>query len=128
MSAQQIDTIINARWVIPVEPEGAVWEHHSVAIDNGRIVAVAPRADIDERYRAAATVTLDDHALIPGLVNAHTHSPMTLFRGLADDLPLMTWLNDHIWPAEGTWVSPEFVQDGSRHAIAEMLRSGTTCF
>ena len=125
---QQVETIINARWVIPVEPDGAVWEHHGVAIDNGRIVAVAPAGEIAGRFEASATVNLNEHALIPGLVNAHTHSPMTLFRGLADDLPLMTWLHDHIWPAEGTWVSPEFVRDGSRHAVAEMLRSGTTCF
>jgi 5-methylthioadenosine/S-adenosylhomocysteine deaminase len=66
--------------------------------------------------------------LIPGLINAHTHSPMTLLRGLADDLPLMTWLHEHIWPAEGRWVDTEFVADGTRLALLEMLRGGVTCF
>ena len=69
-----------------------------------------------------------DHVLIPGLINAHTHSPMTLLRGLADDLPLMTWLNQHIWPAEQRWVNPEFVRAGTRLAALGMLKSGTTCF
>ncbi|MFN3595242.1 MAG: TRZ/ATZ family hydrolase, partial [Thiobacillaceae bacterium] len=71
---------------------------------------------------------LSDHALIPGLVNLHTHAAMTLLRGYADDLPLMTWLNDYIWPAERQWVSAEFVLDGTRLACLEMLKGGITCF
>jgi len=124
---QQVDTLIHARWIIPVEPEG-VLEHHCLAIHAGRIVDLLPGDQAGQRYQAAQTVHLNDHALIPGLVNAHTHAAMSLLRGLADDLPLMEWLNKHIWPAESAWVSAEFVQDGTQLAIAEMLRSGTTCF
>jgi len=123
----QADLLIHADWVIPVESPG-VLEQYSIAIADGRITAIAPRVDAQSQIDARETVTLSGHALIPGLINAHTHSPMTLFRGLADDMPLMSWLNDHIWPAEARWVHEEFVADGSRLAIAEMIRSGTTCF
>ena len=124
----QVETLIHARWVIPVEPADTVLENHSIAIDNGRIVAIVPSAEAIEQIRGARTVNLPRHALIPGLINAHTHAAMTLFRGLADDMPLMTWLNEHIWPAEAKWVHEEFVAEGTRLAVAEMLRSGTTCF
>lgn len=124
---QQIDLIIHARWVIPVEPAG-VLEHHCVAVHQGRILALLPGADASMCYRAAEILHLPEHALIPGLINAHTHAAMSLLRGLADDLPLMEWLNRHIWPAESAWVSPEFVHDGAELAIAEMLRGGVTCF
>ncbi|HSD95873.1 MAG TPA: TRZ/ATZ family hydrolase, partial [Sulfuricaulis sp.] len=99
-----------------------------IAILGGKIFEVLPTADAAKHYRATETVDLPHHAVIPGLVNAHTHSAMSLFRGLADDLPLMDWLNNHIWPAEAKWVSPDFVRDGTELAIAEMLKSGTTCF
>ena len=125
---QTIDTLINARWVIPVEPDGKTLDHHSIAVHGGKIVEVLPTKDAAKKYRATETVDLKQHAVIPGLVNAHTHSAMSLFRGLADDLPLMDWLNHHIWPAEAKWVSPDFVRDGTDLAIAEMLKSGTTCF
>ena len=123
-----VTTLINARWVIPVEPDGVVLEHHSVAIQDGKIVEILPAAEAAKKFRAKETVDLPHHALIPGFINAHTHSAMSLFRGLADDLPLMDWLNNHIWPAEGKWVGEEFVRDGTELAIAEMLKSGTTCF
>lgn len=125
---ESIDTLISARWVIPVEPDDTVLNHHSVAIRDGKIVAVLPTAEATQKYQARDTVVLPDHALVPGLVNAHTHAAMSLFRGLADDLSLMDWLENHIWPAEAKWVSDEFVRDGTRLAIAEMLKSGTTCF
>lgn len=125
---QTIDTLINARWVIPVEPDGQTLGHHSIAVHGGKIVEVLPTNDATKKYRATETVDLKQHAVIPGLVNAHTHAAMSLFRGLADDLPLMDWLNHHIWPAEAKWVSPDFVRDGTELAIAEMLKSGTTCF
>ncbi len=124
----QIDLLIHARWVIPVEPENTVYEHHSLAINNGRITDLLPTEAARQKYTAHDTITLEHHALIPGFINAHGHAAMSLFRGLADDLPLMDWLNKHIWPAEGRWVSPEFVADGTRHSIAEMIRGGTTCF
>jgi 5-methylthioadenosine/S-adenosylhomocysteine deaminase len=125
---EKIDTLINARWVIPVEPDDTVLDHHSIAIRDGKILALLATAEAANKYETNDTIDLPDHALIPGLINAHTHASMSLFRGLADDLPLMEWLNGHIWPAEGKWVSEEFVRDGTRLAVAEMLKSGTTCF
>src|SRR5882672_5138359 len=125
---QSIDLLISARWVIPVEPAGVVLDDHSVAVAAGRIVAVLPSGEAAQRFEAREHLRLDRHALIPGLVNLHTHASMTLMRGLADDLPLMSWLKDHIWPAEARHVSPEFVYDGTLLACAEMLRGGVTCF
>jgi 5-methylthioadenosine/S-adenosylhomocysteine deaminase len=125
---QTIDTLISARWVIPVEPDGKTLDHHSIAVLGGNIFEVLPTVDAVKHYRATETVDLPYHAVIPGLINAHTHAAMSLFRGLADDLPLMDWLNNHIWPAEAKWVSPDFVRDGTELAVAEMLKSGTTCF
>lgn len=130
-STEQImhaDTLLHARWIIPVEPQGEVLEAHALAISEGRIAALLPSSEAREQIEADEVITLARHALIPGLINAHTHTPMTLFRGLADDLPLMEWLQQHIWPAEQRWVSSEFVADGSRLALVEMIRSGTTCF
>ncbi len=122
------DSLIHASWIIPVEPAGQVLAEHAIAIHEGRIAAILPSAQAREQISASTVVELPGHALIPGLINAHTHTPMSLFRGMADDLPLMDWLNQHIWPAEKRWISPEFVADGSRLAMAEMIRSGTTCF
>ncbi|MDP1708005.1 MAG: TRZ/ATZ family hydrolase [Gammaproteobacteria bacterium] len=123
-----IDLLLHARWIIPVEPAGAVYSDHCLAVHEGRILDLLPANEAQLRYSAATTLRLDEHALIPGLINAHTHAAMSLLRGLADDLPLMEWLNQHIWPAESAWVSPQFIQDGTQLAIAEMLRGGTTCF
>ncbi len=125
---RNVETLLHARWVIPVEPRGTVLDHHSVAIDEGRIVALLPRAEARRGFQARNEATLERHALIPGLVNAHTHAAMNLLRGIADDLPLMQWLQGHIWPAEQQWVGEQFVHDGTQLAIAEMLRGGTTCF
>jgi 5-methylthioadenosine/S-adenosylhomocysteine deaminase len=125
---EDVDSLISARWVVPVEPAGAVLHDHAVAVRGGRIVAVLPTAQAERRYAAPERVRLDEHALIPGLVNLHTHAAMTLMRGLADDLPLMEWLKDHVWPAEAKHVSHEFVHDGTLLACAEMLRGGVTCF
>lgn len=125
---QAVATLLNARWIVPVEPEQRVLEHHTIAIQDGRILAILPQAEAATRYQADTCLDLDKHVLIPGLINVHTHASMTLLRGLADDLPLMTWLQDHIWPVEARWVSRSFVRDGARLAMAEMLRGGTTCF
>ena len=122
------ETLIHARWVIPVEPDGMVLEYHSIAIDEGRLSAILPSSEARRSYQAQLTLELDRHALIPGLVNTHTHAAMALLRGIADDLQLMDWLQQHIWPAEQKWVSEQFVHDGTQLAVAEMLRSGTTCF
>ncbi len=123
-----IDTLIEARWIIPVEPHGVTLEQHALAIDGGRIVDLLPQQEARRRYRARETVRLSQHILIPGLVNLHTHAAMTLLRGYADDLGLMDWLNQHIWPAEAKYVGPAFVRDGTLLACAEMLRGGITCF
>jgi 5-methylthioadenosine/S-adenosylhomocysteine deaminase len=123
---ESVDTLILAAHVIPVVPR-AVLADHAVAISQGRIVAVLPAAQALKRYEAREVVRLERHALIPGLVNLHCHAAMTLMRGMADDLPLMSWLHDHIWPAEAKHVSDEFAHDGSLLAMAEMLRGGVTC-
>lgn len=124
----EIDTLIYADWIVPIEPENIVLEKHAIAINEGKILDLLPADQASEKYHAESTHQLDHHLLIPGLINAHTHAAMNLFRGLSDDLPLMTWLNDHIWPAEQEIMSDRFVRDGTRHAIAEMIRGGTTCF
>ena len=125
---QLIDAIIKARWVIPVKPEHTVLEHHAIAVHHGRIIDILPSNTIHSRFRADVTVALDYHVLLPGLVNTHTHAGMNLLRGLADDLPLMDWLHNHIWPVEKRWVSEKFTHDSTQLAIAEMLRGGVTCF
>ena len=120
--------IISARWIIPVEPRGVVLEHHSIVMTNGRIAAILPTGDARDHYPDALETSLGHHVLVPGLINLHTHAAMTLMRGLADDTPLMTWLQDHIWPAETKHLSEQYVFDGTELATAEMIRSGTTCF
>ena len=125
---QHIDTLILAKWVITVNANHDVLNDHAVAIADGHIVDILPAAEALAKYEPLHSFSLTEHALIPGFINMHGHAAMTLFRGMADDLPLMTWLNDHIWPAEATFVSPEFVQDGTRLAVAEMIRCGTTTF
>ncbi len=125
---QHVDSLLQARWVIPVEPDGAVLENHAIAVDQGRIVEILPTSQATQKYSARNSHTLESHALIPGLINAHTHACMSLMRGIADDLHLMDWLQNHIWPAEAKHVSGRFVYEGTQLAIAEMLRGGTTCF
>ena len=122
------ELVIEASWVIPIEPHGTALENHAVAIDGGNIVAVLSRDEMNMRCSAGQTVRLDSHVLIPGLVNLHSHAAMTLMRGLADDLKLMDWLSKRIWPAETRHASPQFVYDGTLLACAEMLRGGVTCF
>ncbi len=125
---QRIDALICPRWTLPVEPEVVVREDLCVAVDGGRIVALLSRSEASRRFDPVRTHERPDHLLMPGLVNAHTHAAMTLMRGFGDDLPLERWLNERIWPTEMRLVSPEFVADGVRLAIAEMLRGGITCF
>jgi len=122
------DFLIAARWCIPVEPAGNVLEDHAVAVVDDRIAAVLPLAEAREVFQPSVFVERPGHALIPGLVNAHGHAAMTMFRGLADDLPLESWLQDGVWPVERRFASAELVRDGTELAIAEMLRAGITCF
>ena len=122
-----LDLLLLPTWLVPVEPAGVVLKDHGVGIRDGRIVFIGPRA---QALKLVATQTreLPDMLLSPGLINAHGHAAMTLFRGMADDLPLMTWLEQHIWPAETKWVNEDFVRDGTNLAIAEQLKGGITCF
>jgi 5-methylthioadenosine/S-adenosylhomocysteine deaminase len=124
----QVDKLIQARWIIPVEPASVIHENYSLVIDDGKIVDLLDSAEALQKYQPKVLETLEQHALIPGLINCHTHAAMSLLSGIADDLPLMDWLQNHIWPAEQKWVSESFVRDGTDLAIAEMIRGGTTCF
>ena len=128
MPKQPCDLIIEARWLLPIAPANRVLEGAAVAIAADRIVAIGPAGELDAAWEPAARLRLPQHALMPGLVNAHGHAAMTLLRGVAEDAPLETWLNEHIWPLERRFVTEAFVHDGSWLAMAEMIRSGTTCF
>jgi 5-methylthioadenosine/S-adenosylhomocysteine deaminase len=125
---QPIDALICPRWTVRVEPQVGAEEGLALAIDGGRILAVVPLAEAERRFAPAARHDRPNHVLMPGLVNAHCHAPMSLFRGLADDLPLERWLRERIWPAESRWLGPQLVADGARLAVAEMLAGGITCF
>ncbi len=127
-SIPTVDLIINARWIIPIIPQDRVLEGCALVVNKGNILALLPQNEAAKRFDAKQTLDLSDHLLMPGLVNAHGHTAMSLLRGYADDQPLHTWLNEHIWPVEGRWVSEDFVRDGTELALAEMIRSGTTCF
>lgn len=124
----QVDHLIHAKWLIPCEDHHTVLEDYSMVIADGSIIAILPTAEAKKTYAAKEHIEYSTHIVMPGLVNGHTHLPMNLFRGLADDLELMDWLNNYIWPAERKVVSDEFVYDGALLAMGEMLRGGITCF
>jgi 5-methylthioadenosine/S-adenosylhomocysteine deaminase len=121
-------TLIHPAYLVPVRPPDVVFEAHSVAVDQGSIIALMPREEAEKAFPGADAIELPDHVLLPGFINMHTHSPMTLLRGYADDMDLYIWLREHIWPAEQEFVGSAFVADGTGLAVAEMLRGGTTCF
>jgi len=121
-------SVLHPRYLVAVRPRGIVLEKHSIAIEQGLIVSIMTRTESEQAYPDAESIELPDHVLLPGFINMHTHSPMTLLRGYADDMDLDVWLREHIWPAEQEFVGPSFVADGARLAIAEMFRAGTTCF
>lgn len=125
---QHCDIVIQAGWCVPVEPDGLVLTDWAVAVNDGRIIDILPTDEVLARYDPGVLVQRPEHVLIPGLVNAHTHAAMSLLRGFADDMPVERWLTEAIWPIEAKFVSAEMVRDGTRLAIAEMLRSGCTCF
>jgi 5-methylthioadenosine/S-adenosylhomocysteine deaminase len=125
---KEIDTLISAQWIICVDDDNRVLQNYSVAIDQKLIIDILPTQEAKQIFRPNTQYDLPTHALIPGLINAHGHAAMTLLRGIANDLPLMAWLENYIWPAEGKWVNAQFVADGTRLAIAEMLAGGTTTF
>ncbi len=122
------DQLLAPRWLVTVDASDRVLTNHVIAIADGHILAIEERANAASRWPDVAITEYPDHALMPGMVNAHTHAAMNLFRGLADDLPLGEWLQEHIWPAEGRWVDEAFVADGTELALAEMVAGGVTCF
>ncbi|WP_223451126.1 MULTISPECIES: TRZ/ATZ family hydrolase [unclassified Pseudomonas] len=126
-TAAALDLLLLPTWLVPVEPAGVVLKEHALGIRDGRIVFIGPRSAA-LKLNATEVRELPGMLLSPGLINAHGHAAMTLFRGLADDLPLMTWLENHIWPAEAKWVDEAFVRDGTDIAIAEQIKGGITCF
>ena len=123
---QRADLILDAQQII-CSPDQAPLHDHSILIENGKISGIFPSLDC-QQTAADSRVDCKHQLLFPGLINAHTHTPMSLLKGIADDLDLETWLNQHIWPLEGALMSEEFVKDGCNLALAEMIRSGTTCF
>lgn len=126
-AVEPLDLLLLPEWIVPVEPAGVVLREHALGIRNGQIALLAPRQQA-LTVAAKEVRELPGMVLMPGLVNAHGHAAMSLFRGLADDLPLMTWLQEHIWPAESQWVNEDFVRDGTELAIAEQVRGGITAF
>ena len=124
----QADLVIEARWIATVASQQPLLENHAVIVQAGNIVEILPIAQARQKYSATSLVCLDEHVLIPGLINLHTHAPMSLMRGIADDVALMPWLHQHIWPAEQAVVSEAYVQDATLLACAEMLSGGITCF
>ncbi len=127
MPEAPLDLLLLPTWLVPVEPAGVVLRDHGLGIRDGRIALIAPRAEA-LRHPATQVRELPQCLIAPGLINAHGHAAMTLLRGIADDLPLMTWLHNHIWPAEGKWVDEDFVRDGTDLAIAEQIKGGISCF
>ncbi len=127
MPAPPLDLLLLPTWLVPIEPAGVVLHEHGLGIRDGRIALIAPRAEA-LKHKALEVRELPGRLLTPGLVNAHGHAAMSLFRGMADELPLNNWLEQHIWPAEAKWVDEHFVLDGTELAIAEQLKGGITCF
>jgi 5-methylthioadenosine/S-adenosylhomocysteine deaminase len=125
---EPIDTLINARWIIPIEPVGRVLEGHAIAIQGGQILALGTSAELAARFSARETIDRPTHVLMPGFVNTHTHAAMTLLRGAAESASFERWLRTQVWPLEHRWIDAEYVRDGTELAIADMLTSGTTCF
>jgi 5-methylthioadenosine/S-adenosylhomocysteine deaminase len=126
--AERVDLLVYAQWLLPIVPADTLYHDYAIAVRQGRITGLCPRAEAPHRYQAKHTLELAGQVLLPGLINAHGHAPMSLFKGMANDKPLEQWLQEDIWPAEKKWVNKEFVRDGAQLAIAEMLLSGTTCF
>lgn len=123
-----VDMIAFGRYVVTMDADRGVIEHGAVAVKDGEIVAVGKADEIAAGYAAAEVIEGENRVLMPGMVNGHTHSAMVLFRGMADDLDLMTWLTKYIFPMEGRYVDPDFIKIGSELACWEMIRGGTTSF
>jgi 5-methylthioadenosine/S-adenosylhomocysteine deaminase len=128
ITPERADLLIHASWIVPGNTEDLVLENSCLVVSEGKIREILDSSVVSSRYQAEKEIHLPGYALMSGMVNTHGHAAMSLFRGIADDLSLHTWLEDHIWPMEAKWVSEEFVYQGTQLAIAEMISSGTTCF
>jgi 5-methylthioadenosine/S-adenosylhomocysteine deaminase len=128
VALHEVDLMMMGGIVLTADPDWNIYDPGAVAVDRGAIVGLGPREEIEKAYRGRERIDASGKLVMPGLINAHTHAPMTLFRGIADDLPLETWLHEYIWPAEAKWVGPDFVRLGTQLAAAEMIRSGTVLF
>jgi len=128
VTLQEVDLMVIGGIVLTADEDWNIYEPGAVAVDGGAIVGLGPREEVERAYRGREQIDASGRLVMPGLLNAHTHAPMTLFRGIADDVPLETWLHKYIWPAEAKWVGPEFVRLGTQLAAAEMIRSGTVLF
>ena len=128
MVSQEVDLVVAGGIVLTADQDWNIYDPGAVAVDGGAIVGLGPREEVEQAYRGRERIDASGRLIMPGLINAHTHAPMTLFRGIADDLPLETWLHKYIWPAEAKWLSPDFVRLGTQLAAAEMIRSGTVLF
>ncbi|PHS23871.1 MAG: 5-methylthioadenosine deaminase [Robiginitomaculum sp.] len=126
LARDKADMIVYGDYVLSMEKEGGVLKNGAVAIKDGAILAVGPRADIDAKFKAAKKISGTNKVLMPGLINGHTHAAMVLFRGMADDMTLIDWLQNYIFPMEGEFVDEDFVRAGAQLACWEMVRGGTT--
>ena len=127
-AVKNVDFIISPSWIIPIIPSGEILSDFSVAVRGSKIISIHPSKSNKTLFQTNNVIELKDHVLVPGFINSHTHVAMNLLRGFADDLPLMKWLENHIWPAESKFVSPDFAFDGSLSSCYELLRGGTSCF
>jgi 5-methylthioadenosine/S-adenosylhomocysteine deaminase len=127
-NAERVDLLVLGGTIVTMDGARRVIDEGGIAVTGGRIVAIGPRAEIEKNYTSHQIINADGKLIVPGLINGHTHIPMTLFRGLADDLDLQEWLTKYIFPAEAKNVSEEFVRAGTRLGLAEMIRGGTTTY
>ncbi|CBK22972.2 uncharacterized protein [Blastocystis hominis] len=128
LGKQVVDLVLSPKWIIPIVPRGSILKNTSIVVNNGVIVDIADRQIVSEKYEAKTEYKLGYHVVLPGFVNAHTHTPMFLFKSYGDDNSLSDWLQHFIWPMEDMFISPRFIRDGLQMGCAEMIRSGTTCF
>jgi 5-methylthioadenosine/S-adenosylhomocysteine deaminase len=127
-SKKNANVIVSATWIFTADDQGRLLKDHSVVIQDDIIIDLLPTESVFDFYDSNEVYSLSGHILIPGLINTHTHSAMSLLKGYANDLPLAQWLNDYIWPAEKKYINPRFVKDGSMIAISEMIKAGITTF
>jgi 5-methylthioadenosine/S-adenosylhomocysteine deaminase len=124
---KKVDLIVFAGWVLPIAPQNKILKDHAIAVSDGKIIEISPVLEIENKYQARTFVRLPGHVVLPSFINTHTHLAMSYFRGLGDDLPFMSWLKDYVWPAESATVGVDFVNDATRHAVVECIRSGVSC-